>query len=162
MCCLWSLGHGKIDPRGGQIDRQPALVKMLNQVYGTIFLTRDQRVLLVKGRHSGKWSFPKGHPNQGEGAFDCARRETLEETGYEMPPFFDRVLQLSTGMYFLVNTCQFNCQPQDIVEIVDSAWVPIDDIRTMPINIDVSAFLRRNCRPTQSKSSKFLVRPVLL
>ena len=79
-----------------------------------------------------------------------------------MPPFFDRILQLSTGMYFLVNTCQFDCQPQDTVEIVDSAWVPIDAMRSMPVNIDVSAFLRHNCRPTQSKGSKYSVRPVLL
>ena len=135
---------------------------MLNQVYGTIFLTRDQKVLLVKGRHSGKWSFPKGHPNEGEAAFDCARRETLEETGYEMSPFFDRVLQLSTGMYFLVNTYPFTCQPQDTEEIMDSAWVPIDKIRSMSINIDVSAFLRHNYRPTQSKGSKFNVRPIPL
>lgn len=161
MCCLCSLGHHrKIDPRARGLIGNP--FKMLNQVYGTIFLTRDQRVLLVKGRHSGKWSFPKGHPNEGEGAFDCARRETLEETGYEMPPFFDRVVQLSTGMYFLVNTCEFSCQPQDTVEIVDTAWVPVETMRSMPVNIDVSAFLRHNCRTTQSKSTKYFVRPIQL
>jgi 8-oxo-dGTP pyrophosphatase MutT (NUDIX family) len=135
---------------------------MLNQVYGTIFLTRDQKVLLVKGRHTGKWSFPKGHPNDGEGAFECARRETYEETGYKMPPFFERVLQLSTGMYFLVNASEFNCQPQDTQEIVGSMWVPIESMRSMSVNIDVSAFLRHNGLPTQSKSAKYSVRPVIL
>jgi 8-oxo-dGTP pyrophosphatase MutT (NUDIX family) len=39
------------------------------------------RYLLVKNKRSANWGFPKGHIEQGETKYDCARREVFEETG---------------------------------------------------------------------------------
>lgn len=40
--------------------------------------------LLVKNRRGGNWGFPKGHVERGEGEFDTAHREVLEETGLDI------------------------------------------------------------------------------
>lgn len=51
--------------------------------FGTIpyrATTHGIEYLLIKLPHGG-WSFPKGHPNDGEAPKETARRETLEETG---------------------------------------------------------------------------------
>ena len=44
----------------------------------------EPEFLLLKGRDTGVWSFPKGHPEAGDNdeALRTATRETYEETGY--------------------------------------------------------------------------------
>ncbi len=60
------------------------------KVYGTICISNEGRVLLVRGRLSGKWSFPKGHMEPFESGNECALRELFEETGIrEMSNFSD-------------------------------------------------------------------------
>jgi len=51
-----------------------------NLVYGTIIVSPDDKFLVVKGRQTGKWSFPKGHSYLEETELECALRETYEET----------------------------------------------------------------------------------
>lgn len=134
----------------------------MNLVYGTILMTQTQKVLLVKGRHSGKWSFPKGHPHEGESGFECARRETYEETGHTVSPFFNRIVNLQTGVYYLLNSDEFITNPIDTTEIIDTAWVPIHTLRSMPINVDVSAFLKYHMTATKSEFTRYNVKPVVL
>ena len=50
------------------------------KVYGAICISSEGRVLLVKGRLSGKWSFPKGHMEPFESGNQCALRELFEIT----------------------------------------------------------------------------------
>ena len=47
------------------------------------------RVVLLQVRsYKGKsWTFPRGKINQGENELDCAVREVLEETGFDMGPY---------------------------------------------------------------------------
>jgi 8-oxo-dGTP pyrophosphatase MutT (NUDIX family) len=127
----------------------------MNQVYGTIFLSSRGTVLLVKGRHSGKWSFPKGHPNEGETEFEAAARETMEETGLRLSPFFDRIVHLATGTYYVVNTPELAVNPNDETEIMDSQWIPLSKLKSFPVNLDVNTFLRQYgseyIAPTQRK-----------
>jgi len=51
---------------------------------GVIFSINNSLTLLVKGRHSGKWSFPKGSCETGESLVQTAMREMREETGIEV------------------------------------------------------------------------------
>lgn len=39
-------------------------------------------VLLVRSKKRTSWGIPKGHREPGETIFDCAMRETIEETGF--------------------------------------------------------------------------------
>jgi 8-oxo-dGTP pyrophosphatase MutT (NUDIX family) len=138
------------------------LLASSNQVYGTIFLCGN-KVLLVKGRNSGKWSFPKGHAKQGETEFEAAKRETLEETGLVLNQF-DRIVQLSTGTYYLVYTSfETACKVQDLKEVCATQWIPIDEIANLSVNIDVNAFLKTvYARPTKSYKPKYIVRQYLV
>ncbi len=53
------------------------------QSYGIIPLFRSggQCMHLLIQHKKGHWSFPKGHPKEGESSFDTALRELHEETG---------------------------------------------------------------------------------
>jgi mRNA-decapping enzyme subunit 2 len=65
--------------------------KMKIPVCGAIILnpSRD-KVLLVKGWNSSSaWTFPKGKINEREGEIECAIREVIEETGFDMSSFIN-------------------------------------------------------------------------
>lgn len=52
-----------------------------------VIIKRDNKILLGKrkGSHGeGTWSFPGGHLEFGEKVSECAKRETLEETGLDI------------------------------------------------------------------------------
>ncbi|GLI67230.1 hypothetical protein VaNZ11_011168 [Volvox africanus] len=55
-------------------------------VYGAILLDAAmEQVLLVRGNKSSMgWGFPRGKVNEGESESDCAIREVLEETGFDI------------------------------------------------------------------------------
>ena len=113
------------------------------QVYGTILISSENKLLLVLGRRSGKWSFPKGHPKKNETHHDCARRETNEETGLLIPNTLNESVRLSTGMYFIhrING-QPGAYPIDKNEVMDTKWWTIPQIQRLSVNIDISYFLK--------------------
>jgi 8-oxo-dGTP pyrophosphatase MutT (NUDIX family) len=118
-----------------------------NQVFGCILEFQDGkdiRYLCVKGRKSGKWSFPKGHPDNNEEPYDCAIRELMEETGLVPPRFPMRIHQLATGLYYHYRVSEelIGC-PEDTAEVEDLQWLSAAELRCMPINVDVSTFLKR-------------------
>lgn len=74
-------------------DPQAAYDKFLRYkervpVCGAIILNSDaSKVLLVKGyKANSSWSFPRGKINENEQPRDCAIREVLEETGFDITP----------------------------------------------------------------------------
>ena len=130
-----------------------------DQVYGSILISSNQRILLIKGRMSGKWSFPKGHSRKGETELEAASRETYEETGIFPPLQFDRILHLATGTYFVYSCDEFTPIPLDTKEVIRAKWMNLQEIKSLSVNVDVNTFLRSHAptlmRPTQSKCSNF-------
>lgn len=116
-----------------------------HRIYGTICMTPDNRVLLVKGRLSGKWSFPKGHLEASETSLDCALRELQEEAGIDLvgkEPMGCH--KLSVGRYFFFEMDRE--EPtliRDTAEVETAEWVPLERLPNMNCNVDVNAFLDR-------------------
>jgi mRNA-decapping enzyme subunit 2 len=74
-------------------------------VRGCIMLNVNMdKCILVKGWKSGaSWSFPRGKIDQNEDDRDCAIRETLEETGFDL-----------TGMVGVDDKIDINIREQDM------------------------------------------------
>ncbi|TYZ63293.1 hypothetical protein PybrP1_009082 [[Pythium] brassicae (nom. inval.)] len=54
-------------------------------VVGCILLNRPRtKLILVRNWKGTSWSLPRGKVNQGESDMECARREVLEECGYDV------------------------------------------------------------------------------
>lgn len=119
-----------------------------HKVYGSVCMSPSNRVLVVKGRRSGKWSFPKGHKKGSESYLDCARRETMEETGIPLTPFPPIAChKFFAGEYFFFELPEETTpQPRDSAEIEEAAWMTLDELRALRsggVNVDINYFLDR-------------------
>jgi 8-oxo-dGTP pyrophosphatase MutT (NUDIX family) len=114
-------------------------------VYGAICLDSFGNVLLVKGRRSNKWSFPKGHKKRGETYIECALRETFEEAGICLDPYIPVGYQrLSVGEYYFYELdCEVAPSINDNNEIIDARWMTVEEMRREECNVDVNNFLSR-------------------
>ncbi|KAJ2162372.1 mRNA-decapping enzyme subunit 2 [Coemansia sp. RSA 552] len=107
-------------------------------VCGAIILNRMlDKVLLVKGWSSrASWGFPRGKINKDEPEWQCAQREVIEETGYDILPYLDEserieimqadqkvVLYIITG---IPEDTEF--MPTVRKEISEIQWHYIDDL----------------------------------
>jgi len=114
-----------------------------------LILKHDNKFLLVYGRNSKKWSFPKGKKNNNETSINCAIREFEEETGILLTlddikkiTFFFRT---SHCVYYLLDldyfidikkTSKYN------LEISKVRYMTIDDIKNHQeqLNYDLKTF----------------------
>jgi len=121
-------------------------------IYGGILHTVYEGVdyyALVQGRHTGKWSFPKGHLQHGETGPECALREIAEETGMDEVDHTRSVgtLFLHYGTYYLYECSGFDpLLPRDQKEIVHAKWMTLEEMRGASLNADVSQFRKQRCR----------------
>jgi 8-oxo-dGTP pyrophosphatase MutT (NUDIX family) len=115
------------------------------KVYGSICISPLNTILLVRGRKSKKWSFPKGHKNRGETYIDCAVRETYEEAGVDLEGVLPIAYQrLSVGEYYFYDLpSEITPSIRDTEEITEARWMSVDDMRGEPCNVDVNNFLSR-------------------
>jgi 8-oxo-dGTP pyrophosphatase MutT (NUDIX family) len=117
---------------------------MNEAIYGSILISSSGNICLVQGRSTQKWSFPKGHSNRGESPFQCARRETLEETGIRIPWQTYRPIKLAVGSYYVIFVDnEFPSIVCDLNEIIQVKWVSIRAMKNMRVNVDINAFLRQ-------------------
>ncbi len=115
------------------------------KVYGSVCLSPQNRVLVVKGRKHGKWSFPKGHKLRNETYLDCAVRETWEETGLNLRGRLPiKSQKLAEGEYFFYEFDEEpTLTPVDTAEVEYAAWLPIDALHRRQCNVDVNNFVNR-------------------
>ena len=113
------------------------------KVFGVILISENSSVLLVQGRKTLKWSFPKGHIKPTETWVECALRECFEETGISLEhlkPTNPR--KLFSGYYYIFkNVPEIDPTINDSSEVVDVAWIPIDKIQYLRCNIDLNNFM---------------------
>jgi len=120
------------------------VVKRKAKTYGGILCKKgvtveDDEYVLVQGRYTGKWSFPKGHSNEGEEPLKCSLREVAEETGLDDLPEPTEYLQIGYGNYFVFNLeRKTELVPRDKGEIMNTRWVRLEEMRKMLLNADVS------------------------
>jgi hypothetical protein len=127
---------------------QKPKVERQTKTYGAILCYKSPleppKYALVQGRYTGKWSFPKGHSNEGEQPLECTLREVAEETGIDALPPPIEYKSIGYGNYYLfILSYQPNLVPRDIKEIMDTKWVTLEEMESMPLNADVSMF-RKN------------------
>lgn len=147
-------------PRPFQCYKPPSF-----KVYGCICISPDNRVALVKGRSSGKWSFPKGHLKRGETSIGCALRELREETSIdlsrEIP--YARYKFLASGGYFIYNMDEeASMSPEDNVEICECGWFSHEEMERMDCNVDVNRYLSHRARELKCESPTFRGNPASL
>lgn len=120
------------------------------KVYGSICMSPYNTILLVRGRKSNKWSFPKGHKKRGETYLECAIRETSEEAGIPLDNYIPVAYQrLSVGEYYFYELSEEVVPTiNDSQEIVEARWMTMDEMREEPCNVDVNNFLSRMRRNT--------------
>jgi len=124
------------------------------KVHGGILYvsTEPVRFALVQGRHTGKWSFPKGHPQDGEAPITTALREIEEETGIHELPTPSTTYRIGYGNYFAFPLpTAVPLVPNDRDEIMNVAWVTLDEMEQMQLNIDVNQFRRQSWRYDMNK-----------
>lgn len=101
-----------------------------------VYRKRGERVqlLLIKHRHGGHWSFPKGHVERGEAEIQTALREVKEETGLDISllegfrysvEYFPRPNVKKQVVYFLgeASPGRYKIQEEEISEIV---WADLE------------------------------------
>jgi 8-oxo-dGTP pyrophosphatase MutT (NUDIX family) len=111
------------------------------KVYGSILINNFGEVLLVRGRLSKKWSFPKGHCKRQETDLECARRELVEETGLVVDTAHSSYHKLKGGSYFVFPVSGRPCANfTDHREIELVQWWPLNCLPIADSNVDVSIF----------------------
>ena len=117
-----------------------------HKTFGAILTVKSDKTLyaLVQGSYTGKWSFPKGHANEGEQPLECTLREVAEETGIDSLPEPIEYVQIGYGNYFLFNLEEpVPLIPRDTHEIMDTKWVTLEEMDRMPLNADASLFRKQ-------------------
>ena len=116
--------------------------------YGAILCIKKESgkdlYALVQGRYTGKWSFPKGHSNEGEHPLDCTLREVAEETGIDKLPEPLEYLKVGYGYYYLFHLkTELPLIPRDTHEIMDTKWVTLEEMEGMSLNADASLYRKQ-------------------
>lgn len=108
-------------------------------------ITKVHSFLVVKGRTSNIWSFPKGRTlHDKEDEYECAKRELFEETGIHLDPTGLPKITIGRNVYFIYH-CNKNDYKlfniQDSYEVGEVAWKTISELREYKCNKDLRAVL---------------------
>ncbi|KAH9107319.1 hypothetical protein LEN26_008611 [Aphanomyces euteiches] len=142
-------------------------------VVGCILLNPSKtKLVLVRNWKGTSWSLPRGKVNQGETDLDCARREVLEECGYDTNIVVDEengglnakdfiefhVNQQRIRMYIVTGVPEdFNFAPQTRKEISLIQWFEFDDLPkktwgVLPFMARLRRWIANPSKPGKKKS----------
>lgn len=129
---------------------------------GGIVLKRSKnRLLIAMMKDSyGKWTFPKGHVENGEELEEAAARETLEELGLEQIRLLEELGQIDIWFrdqfskkgklihkdihFFLFETPgNANLHPDPKEHALDAKWVPVSAVLKQSSYPDMIPILKR-------------------
>jgi len=106
----------------------------------------EYEYLIVQGRSTGKWSFPKGHSKRGETPLECAKREIEEETGIPSSLLTQPIhfMKLASGKYFIFElTNKMDLNPKDSFEVLQTKWASINEMKILSLNAGIQQFIER-------------------
>ena len=118
---------------------------------GIIFLKKnesfsDTKFLVVRGKDSGIWSFPKGRMNDDEDEEVCAIREVYEETGILIESLKGKErLKIGRNTYFIIYVDsideynQFSINDTYEVDIVE--WKSFSELKNLSFNKDIRSII---------------------
>lgn len=115
-----------------------------SHVYGAILLNSLNETVVIRGRQSLMWSFPKGHGEYRELPLEACIRELREETGINLKGFQpDDEIRFRSGTYFVffVNE-RFPLVPEDTNEVMEAMWTPISRLSYLTGNKDIRSFCK--------------------
>jgi 8-oxo-dGTP pyrophosphatase MutT (NUDIX family) len=115
-----------------------------SHVYGAILLNIFNETVVIKGRQSEKWSFPKGHGEYRELPLEACIRELREETGINLKGLQpDDEIRFRSGTYFVffINE-RLPLLPEDTKEVMEAMWVPINRLSFLTGNKDLTSFCK--------------------
>jgi len=116
------------------------------RIYGAIVRCKTEMrtsYIVVQGRYTGKWTFPKGHMKKNELHYDCAVRELKEETGIKREMEHGSNERVGYGMYYILEVDQeLSLNTVDNKEIMNTRWVTLEEMKELSMNSDASAFMR--------------------
>jgi len=115
------------------------------KVFGVVIISKDNRFLIVRGRKTGIWSFPKGHLKGNETSQECALRELNEETGMELDGHaFYLSRKLFAGEYFFYRLEEeAGVNPKDYFEISEGGWYTLEEMNDLHCNADIVNMMNR-------------------
>jgi 8-oxo-dGTP pyrophosphatase MutT (NUDIX family) len=138
---------------------------------GLILHNAYKQVLLVCDARSGRWGFPKGHPEHEDNnlAINTAIRECLEETGMRL--IQDYIIENSSPkrigkrLYFsgIALRDSFKTFDKDEKEISDIRWWTIEELiaNESILNSDLRCWLNKKKRMNRSPTLMGLTGPSL-
>jgi len=117
-----------------------------------IILQNFNNILLVFGKKSLKWGFPKGHMEPGETEEETAIRELFEETGILLKSLSSaNRIQFKNNTYFWIYLKEETLKTciQDTEEIQKCIWFSRQELKNLnPVecNFGLKLWLNRFCK----------------
>lgn len=118
-------------------------------IFAGVCVIENGKILLVQEAHKeayGLWSLPLGHVEDGEDESETAKRETKEETGYNIIIGQSKKIILN-GIDFK-STSNFNDQQIELTifdsivnggnllkgdDVMSAKWFPLDEVGQLPL-----------------------------
>ncbi len=127
----------------------------MQQLIGVgVIIKNGEKILLGRrlGSHgAGTWGLPGGHLDEGESVEQCARRETIEETGLQVGDvkpqgFSDTVFEELQKQYItlFVEAASYTGEPQvcEPDKCDEWRWCDVDDL-PQPLFVPLQSFIEQ-------------------